>query len=121
MLKILKNWLPFGSVDEITSLELNQALKEANHAIQILDVRTPNEWKSGHIASSINVPITKLASSLHKLPLDKTKPVVAICLSAHRSIPAVRLLKDNGYQNVKQLQGGMKAWNKHFQQELQRG
>lgn len=120
MLKTIKNWLPFGSVDEITSLELNQALNGANHGIQLLDVRTPDEWKSGHIPSSINVPITKLASSMHKLPFDKKKPVVAICLSAHRSIPAVRLLKDQGYSNVKQLQGGMKAWNKHFKHELNR-
>jgi len=41
---------------------------------------------------------------------DKEKPVVAICLTAHRSIPAVRVLKEMGFKDAKQLQGGMTQW-----------
>ena len=50
---------------------------------------------------------------METLNFDKEKPVVAICLSAHRSIPAVRLLRRSGFQNVTQLAGGMIAWRRH--------
>jgi len=41
---------------------------------------------------------------------DRERRIVAVCLSAHRSIPAVAALRDNGYVNACQLQGGMLAW-----------
>jgi rhodanese-related sulfurtransferase len=55
------------------------------------------------------VPITEVRDRLGALPLDAARPVVAICLSAHRSIPAVRLLQQGGY-DAAQLAGGMLAW-----------
>lgn len=58
---------------------------------------------------SVNVPLGKLEKQADDLPLERTEPVVAICLTAHRSIAAVRLLKRRGYDIV-QLKGGMKAW-----------
>ncbi|WP_425463055.1 rhodanese-like domain-containing protein [Marinobacter piscensis] len=52
--------------------------------------------------------------AISELSLDQSIPVVTICLSAHRSIPATRRLKQLGY-DAKQLQGGMKAWwNRRF-------
>lgn len=44
------------------------------------------------------------------LVLQQDRPIVAICLSAHRSVPAVRQLQDLGYREVFQLAGGMKQW-----------
>lgn len=58
---------------------------------------------------SINAPITELKSLLASLSLDSNRPVVAICRSAHRSIPAVRLLRARGF-DASQLQQGMQAW-----------
>ena len=58
----------------------------------------------------INVPIQELRRRLPALQLDPERPVVAICLSAHRSIPAVRLLQAHGFERAVQLQGGMLAW-----------
>ncbi|MBT5073933.1 MAG: rhodanese-like domain-containing protein [Kordiimonadaceae bacterium] len=103
-------WLPFGSVPEVSSESLANNIMDAKLAPQILDVRSPGEWKGGHIPGAINVPIGELKGRLSSLALDKEKPVVAICLHARRSIPAVRLLKAKGYQNVTQLEGGMTAW-----------
>jgi rhodanese-related sulfurtransferase len=101
-------WLPFGSVPEIGPAELADRLK-GGPAPQVVDVRTHAEFAGGHVRGAVNVPITDLPSRLGGLALDPARPVVAICLSAHRSIPAVRLLRDRGFDAV-QLAGGMMAW-----------
>ncbi len=103
-------WLPFGRVPEITAQELYSALQNEAAAPLILDVRTRREWEASQIAGATNVPITELSGRLATLALHRDRPIVAICLSAHRSIPAVRLLKDSGIRNVRQLKGGMRAW-----------
>jgi rhodanese-related sulfurtransferase len=105
-------WLPFGSVPEISPRDLAEKL-DKTLSPQLLDVRTHKEWQNGHLPKAVNIPITVLRSKIDTLAFDKEKPVVAICLSAHRSIPAVRLLRRYGYQNVTQLSGGMLAWRRH--------
>jgi rhodanese-related sulfurtransferase len=102
-------WLPAGSVREVTPEQLHQSLS-VGPSPQILDVRTLKEWQKSHIAGSINLPIFQLKSGLSALPLETDRPIVAICLSAHRSIPAVRLLLDRSFADVAQLAGGMRAW-----------
>lgn len=57
----------------------------------------------------MNVPLGDLEDAANDLPLQSGEPVVAICLTAHRSVTAVRLLKRRGYDIV-QLKGGMRAW-----------
>lgn len=108
-LKSLFWWLPAGQVAEISASELSQRLA-AQAPPQIVDVRTRAEWRRSHIPGAVNVPIQELKHRLGSLQLDAARPVVAICLSAHRSIPAVRLLQARGFNNAVQLQGGMFAW-----------
>lgn len=103
-------WLPFGKVPEISPGALDSLLRDGSSAPQIIDVRTTAEWRSGHIAGAIHVPINELGSRIAGLQLDRTRAVVAICRAAHRSIPAVRLLQRHGFQRACQLQGGMLAW-----------
>jgi rhodanese-related sulfurtransferase len=120
-------WLPFGKVPEIAPNRLSEALREQSSAPpsqispQILDVRTEGEWRRGHIAGAVNVPIHHLKKRLPELSLDRSRPVVAICLSAHRSIPAVRLLLRQGF-DASQLAGGMLAWRRaHLPEVSQEG
>ncbi len=101
-------WLPVGRVPEIRAGELAEVLG-GRPAPQLLDVRTPAEFAAGRIRGALSVPIASLPSRLDALGLDPARPVVAVCLSAHRSIPAVRLLAERGFQAV-QLAGGMIAW-----------
>jgi rhodanese-related sulfurtransferase len=102
-------WLPFGPVPDIPPTDLAGRLA-ANPTPQILDVRTALEWRRSRIPGAVSVPITELRRRLPSLALDPARPVVAICLSAHRSVPAVRLLRAHGYPDVTQLAGGMLAW-----------
>ncbi len=101
-------WLPFGRVPEIGAGALAEQL-ELEPWPQIVDVRTPAEFASGHVRSARNVPVTALPARLASLRLDPARPVVAVCLTAHRSIPAVRLLRERGFDAL-QLSGGMMAW-----------
>ncbi len=101
-------WLPFGRVPEVTATALAGRL-DRGEAVQLLDVRSRAEFRGGHIAGAINVPIPEVQRRLGALGLDARRPVVAICLSAHRSIPAVRLLQQAGF-DAAQLAGGMLAW-----------
>jgi len=105
-------WLPVGSVPEIDARDLDAQLR-GPPAPQLIDVRTRREWEQGHIAYSSNVPIQDLSNRLEALGLDPARPIVAICLSGHRSIPAVRLLARRGYPHVRQLRGGMLAWRRN--------
>jgi rhodanese-related sulfurtransferase len=101
-------WLPIGSVPEVTAATLAARLA-GGEVPQLVDVRSHFEFRAGHIAGAVNVPITDARDLLSSLALDSTRPVVAICLTAHRSIPAVRLLQRAGF-DAAQLAGGMLAW-----------
>jgi len=101
-------WLPFGSVPEVAGPALAEALLREDRPL-LLDVRSSMEFAAGHIEGAINVPVTGLAGALPGLALRRGQAVVAICLTAHRSIPAVRLLRRHGL-DARQLAGGMLAW-----------
>jgi rhodanese-related sulfurtransferase len=101
-------WVPFGRVPEIEPAALRERL-DRKPLPQLVDVRTHAEFARGHVRGAVNVPMTELPSRLDALGLDPKRPVVAICLTAHRSIPAVRLLRERGFEAV-QLAGGMLAW-----------
>ncbi len=101
-------WLPFGTVPEIPAPRLAKDLA-AIPPPQLVDVRTGTEFRGGRIPGAISAPITSLARALPGLGLDPSRKVVAVCLTAHRSIPAVRLLREKGF-DAAQLAGGMLAW-----------
>lgn len=64
----------------------------------LLDVRTKEEYRQGHINNSINIPLDSLNSSLSKL--EKDAVIIAVCQSGMRSSNAVSLLKKNGFKEV---------------------
>ena len=102
-------WLPFGKVPEIAPQKLQALLTQS--AVQIIDVRTEEEWRRSRIPGALNLPITQFSrANIDALQLRRDAPVVAICLSAHRSIPAVRQLQAMGFAQVYQLQQGMRQW-----------
>ena len=71
----------------------------------IVDVRTPQEFNSGHIKGSINIPVQSLSSQLKKIKKDK--PVITCCASGMRSATAASVLKSAGFTEV--YNGG--GWN----------
>jgi len=63
---------------------------------QIIDVRTPAEFKSGHIRNSINVPLGNIQNAGKKIKSDR--PIILCCASGMRSGQATRMLKAKGVE-----------------------
>lgn len=74
----------------------------------VLDVRTAGEWKAGHIAGSVNVPLNHLQERLGEVPRDRR--VVVHCEGGYRSSIAASLLHQEGITNVAEIAGGLAAW-----------
>ena len=109
--------LPLSLGDPVPEIEarrlfalLEDASRSAEAGVQLVDVRTDLEWRTSRIRGAAHAPLSRLESDLASLGLDPTVPTVCICLSAHRSIPAVRLLRTAGFARAQQLAGGMLAW-----------
>ena len=92
----------FTKVDSISTAELENKLKEN---IQLIDVRTPREFRRGHIKDAKNIPLNEIGSFT---PIADKKTYV-ICHSGARSKLAAKKLKKRGF-NVVNVQGGMHAW-----------
>jgi rhodanese-related sulfurtransferase len=80
---------------------------------QIIDVRTLTEYKEGHIYDAINMSVDD-PSFVHQIQtLDKNSPVAVYCRSGIRSIHAAKILKDNGFRIIYNLNGGLNQWIKN--------
>jgi len=88
------------------------AKQNAGENVFVLDVREPDEFKAGHIEGAVNAPIRTLAQNLDKLPKDKAAPIAVVCKSGIRAAYATMTLKLMGHTNVKDVVGGMLAWEK---------
>ena len=109
LLARLATWMPFGRVPEVSARDLWSELQGERGPL-IVDVRTHAEWEQSRIAGALSVSLPTLPESLASLELHRDRKVVTICLSADRSIAAVRLLREHGFADARQLRGGMLAW-----------
>jgi rhodanese-related sulfurtransferase len=75
-----------------TSVDFKALVKEG---AMIIDVRTPSEFKGGHIKGAVNIPLQSLQASYAKIPKNKT--IITCCASGMRSGSAKSLLKAAGY------------------------
>ena len=73
----------------------------------LLDVRTPEEFASGHIPGAINIAVDQLPQRLSEVPQDR--PVVVYCRSGSRSGQAAQILDRAGYAQIYDL-GGIVTW-----------
>lgn len=70
--------------------------KKIEQGAVILDVRTPTEYKTGHIEGSVNLQLSRLHAD--ELPLDRSKTYITVCSHGLRSVKAMNLLKEKGYR-----------------------
>lgn len=78
--------------------------------VTVLDVRTPKEFNSGYVKGAINIDWNSDAFESEVEKLDKSKPIMVYCLSGGRSAAAAEHLKDVGFTNIYQMNGGMISW-----------
>ncbi|MFN7044073.1 MAG: rhodanese-like domain-containing protein [Flavobacterium sp.] len=79
--------------------------------VQLVDVRTPEEFSEGHLENAVNIDVTADGFDAKVASLDKEKPVMIYCKSGGRSAKASARLKELGFKNITDLEGGITNWN----------
>ena len=99
-----------GFFDLFRQPDINQGVEEYRAVPQavLLDVRTPEEYRGGHIPGSKNVPLHQI-EKIDSIAEKKETPLFVYCQSGARSRQAVSLLQRMGYVNVNNI-GGMAAY-----------
>lgn len=82
-----------------------------NPDVQLVDVRTPEEYKKNHIKNALNIDINGENYHNHIALLDKTKPLLVYCISGGRSARAASMMRKEGFVKVFELKGGIIQWS----------
>jgi rhodanese-related sulfurtransferase len=89
--------------------DVQQARQLQQSGAVLLDVRTRQEFKTGHAPKARNIPLDQLPARAREIPTGRQ--VLAICQSGGRSARATAVLRDKGY-DVLDVRGGMSAWQR---------
>jgi len=84
----------------------------AKGTVQLVDVRTPQEWNSGHIAGAMHIDWFSDDFKARVSKLNKMEPVRLYCASGGRSEEAREMLKEMGFKDVLDLDNGIQAWKR---------
>ncbi|MBI4368493.1 MAG: hypothetical protein HY588_03790 [Candidatus Omnitrophica bacterium] len=101
----------------ITPEELKKRLA-SGEIIQVVDVREPEEYDICHLANATLIPMDELEDRFRELKTDT--PVVLYCHHGVRSAHAAMWLKNQGFQNVLSLEGGIDAWAEQIDPSVER-
>jgi len=96
-----------ASITNITADEVYKMLS-SNKDYFILDVRSKEEFDSGHIEGAYLVPVSELENRLAELPQDK--PIIVYCRSGSRSTSAANILLEKGFKEIFNMTGGITEW-----------
>jgi len=98
----------FGApLPSVSAAELSEKLKNGKHPF-VVDVRQPEEYRTGHINGAKLIPLGELGRRMKELPKDKE--IVCVCATGSRSRSATKMLVDAGY-NAVNMNGGMMVWS----------
>jgi hydroxyacylglutathione hydrolase len=100
--------LPIDTLPQMSIPELAAAL-ENGRSVDVLDVRADGEWSAGHIDGALHVHGGLVGERLGELPRNG-RPLAVICGSGYRSTAVASALKRAGFDNVRNVPGGMGAW-----------
>lgn len=95
-------------IQKVTPAE-GKALLESGQDIKLIDVRSADEYKNGHIAKAVNIPLPEVPEKVQAAFPDKTAPIMVYCHSGRRSAEAAARLEAAGYTKIYDL-GGIKDW-----------
>ena len=95
-----------GNANDLSAADAKSRI-DSQSSILILDVRQPDEFRSGHIAGAKLIPLGELPSRMTELP--KGQDILCVCRSGARSSTAVGQLVRAGYK-AQNMRGGMMGW-----------
>src|SRR5439155_14681044 len=106
----MKAWeaagFPHHEIGQMSVHELNQR----NGELQIVDVRTPREWKNGRVPRARHIFLPELRQRLGEL--DRKKPTAVYCGSGYRASIAASIMKPAGFENLWNVPGSWEGWKK---------
>lgn len=104
---------------EITVQEFKKKV-DSGEDVYLLDVREPFEQYQSKIdyENSTLIPVDQLKSRLNEIEADKDDEIVCLCRSGGRSTKACKMLEEEGFENVKNLKGGINQWAKDIDNSL---
>lgn len=97
-----------SNITVISTQEMQSLLKMDQ--VQLVDVRTPQEFKSGYIDNAQNIDFKSPTFAQDILKLDKDKPVLLYCKSGGRSAKCAEKLQQAGFTKIYDLEGGISRW-----------
>ncbi len=99
-----------SDIHRLTNKQFKKKAKKEN--VIILDVRTPEEFKEGHIQNAVLMDYKQTDNFMkHVQTLDSTKTYLLYCRSGKRSYNAAIILKEKGFKQVFDLKEGISMWN----------
>ena len=78
--------------------------------VLLIDIREKSEHLTGIAEGAILLPMSELAQKQSQISKDPSQPVLLICNTQNRSKATLNMLKQQGYQNVRYVEGGMSQW-----------
>jgi len=106
----MKAWdaagFPLTEVGQISVHELNRRARD----LQIVDVRSPREWKNGHVPGARHIFLPELRKRVDEL--DRSNPTAVYCGSGYRASIATSILKPAGFEKLWNVPGSWEAWKK---------
>ena len=100
-------------IENIQAMEAAKML-EKNPDMMVLDIRTPEEFNSGHIPASINIDYKAENFELEIKKLDRSKPYLMHCRSGRRSTAALDTFRKLRFDHIIHIDDGILGWNKEL-------
>lgn len=88
-------------------IAIDQAAMALYRGAAVIDVREPEEFRTGHLPGAVNIPMGQLTSRLDEI--DRSRPVYVVCASGNRSSAMVEVLTAAGF-DATNVAGGTSAW-----------
>lgn len=99
----------------MTMMEIEEYLAQVQEVpkseLQLIDVRTPEEYSQGSILDAVNIDYLNPSFSESIAALDKSKPVYLFCRSGNRSQKAAAIMAEMGFSEIYDLKDGYQAWS----------
>lgn len=97
-----------ASLQHLPVRDFEDAITRAGRDAMVIDVREPEEYRSGHLRDSQLLPLRKIIDEAPNLPRER--PIFLVCRSGRRSTRAMHWLLDMGFRDVYNIRGGILSW-----------
>lgn len=94
--------------DQLSTAQVTRLIN--NEDAVVVDIRKKEDFRTGHLPESINLPSTGFANHLGQLEPYKTRPIILVCKTGTTAGSVGVILKNAGFEQVTRLKGGIMEW-----------